>query len=182
MLVQVEQKLQKLEHDRNENYYNNKKENLLQWGLARKGKKGEEIPIIVTDEEYEALLSAQRKLKFSEKNKVANILNIFSVLVIALCVVAGATAWILTEQLGFIWFSLFVFAGIIFSVLFKGISEVIILLQDLAAKEKESPKAAKTNGKEGFPASQPTDYANQLTKNSPPVHYAYPGQEYTKKD
>lgn len=183
MLVQVEQKLQKLEHDRNENYYNKKTEDLLQWGLARKGKKGEEIPIIVTDEEYEALLSAQRKLRLSGKNKIANVLNVFSVLVIALCIVAGATAWILSEQLGFIWFSLFVFGGILFSVLFKGISEVISLLQDLAVKEKDqNQKAEKTNKKDVYPASQPTDYSNQLTKNSPPVHYAYPGQEYTKKD
>lgn len=180
MLVQVEKKLQKIENERNENYHNNKKENLLQWGLARKGKKGEEIPIIVTDEEYEALLSAQRKLRFSEKNKAANVLNIFSVLVIAFCIVAGATAWILAEQLGFIWFSLFVFAGIVLSVLFKGISEVITLLQDLGAKEYTKTEHAKK--KESYPVSQPTDYTSQLTKNSPPVHYAYPGQEYTKKD
>lgn len=180
MLVQVEKKLQELENERNENYYKKKTEDLVSWGLASRTKGKNEIPIIVTDEEYEELLKADRKVKLSGKSKIGTVLNACSIILLAVGACAGVVAWIFAEQLGFIWFSAILFLSVIFSLLFKGMSEIIFLLQDLAGKNSETKEDTDNGKKEQFPPVQPDDYSEQFTKNAPPVHYSYPGQEYTR--
>ena len=58
MLEQVENKIQELQRLQKEEYYKKKDEDLLEWGLTSKKDGKKKIPVIVTDDEYEALIEA----------------------------------------------------------------------------------------------------------------------------
>lgn len=131
MLQQVELKIQELKKLRAEQYYKKKDEDLSSWGLASK-KNGKKVtPIIVTDDEYEALIKASNGVGSSTRNSTANLLKTLSVAVIILGLLGGIALWVSAESLGFVWFTVALIASAVVAVLFKGIGEAISLLQQL---------------------------------------------------
>ncbi|MGN0468712.1 MAG: hypothetical protein ACI4GY_08325 [Acutalibacteraceae bacterium] len=174
MLEQVESKIQQLQNLQRDEYYKKKNEDLVQWGLTSRSNGKKNVPIIVTDEEYETLISAENNAKSFSKNKVASLANACTVIVPTVGVIVGTVLWIFSKSMGFIWFSVCVFASFLLAVLFKGIAEIITLLQQVlrsSAKAQEKPKEAK----KPFPDRQPA--YDKPFNNAPPVHYAYPGHE-----
>ena len=56
MLEQVEKKIEELKKTQAREYYKKKEADLEAWGLASKKEGNKRIPIIVTNDEYEALI------------------------------------------------------------------------------------------------------------------------------
>ena len=79
MLEQVEQKIQELKKLQAEEYYKKKDADLNTWGLTSKKNGKKTTPIIVNDEEYEALIKASSGVSKAGRNSVANILKACSV-------------------------------------------------------------------------------------------------------
>lgn len=177
MLEQVDNKIKELKEKQREEYYRKKDEDLLEWGLASKKDGKRTIPIIVTDEEYEALIEASSGLKSAGRNKIASILNILSIIVIALGVVIGGVLAAFVEGLGGVCFSVSVIVAVLLCFMFKGIAEAITLLQQiLDMKRAEDFKELHKEVKKPFPDTQPQ---TQHYTQAPPVHFAYPAGQTT---
>ncbi len=126
MLHQVEAKLQELNKKKAEQYYKKKESDLEIWGLT--AKKGEP-PIIVSDEEYDALVKASNGL--SSRNGVAVLLNIVAITTIVLSIIGAFLFYILSNSANLLSAVLIVIGGIIFATALGGIAEAIKLLQQL---------------------------------------------------
>lgn len=177
MLEQVENKIQELQRQQKEEYYKKKDEDLLEWGLAGKKDGKKTIPIIVTDDEYEALIEASSGIKSAGRNKVATVLNLGAVLTITIGVIAGGVLAAFAENLGAVYFSVCVVVSILLALLFKGISEAITLLQQLLdMKRSDDFKKMHHEAKKPFPDTQPPTQQQQFT-SAPPVHFAYPNSQ-----
>lgn len=175
MLEQVELKIQELKKLRAEEYYKKKDEDLKAWGLTTKTDGKKVTPIIVTDEEYEELVKASNGVGKAGRNSVANLLNILSLVIVVLGVVAGFVASDLVDGFSVISFTLCVLASCVIAVLFRGISEAIKLLQQLIdgrTLERPDPSAMKKPQIKKTSA-KPTAQA--------PMFVAYPaqGQNYS---
>lgn len=172
MLSQVESKIQELNAQKNEEYKERKQAYLEEFEFASAGKK-KPAPVI-TDEEYEELLKASFGTKIAGMNKTARLMKICSGLVLALGIVAAIAVAVFAETLGFIYFSVIIFAAILIAFLFKGIGESIRLQQQLIdIKLLESKKSGKPMPEErrSFPETQPS--VEQQFANAPPVQQAY---------
>lgn len=177
MLEQVDNKIKELKEKQREEYYRKKDEDLLEWGLASRKDGKRTIPIIVTDEEYEALIEASSGLKSAGRNKVASLLNIVSIMVIALGCAIGGVLGAFSDGLGAVYFSAGLVISILLSFLFRGVAEAITLLQQiLDMKRAEDFKALHKEQKKAFPDTQP--HTQQYTQ-APPVHFAYPAGQTT---
>ena len=177
MLEQVDNKIKELKEKQREEYYRKKDEDLLEWGLASKKDGKRTIPIIVTDEEYEALIEASSGLKSAGRNRTASLLNVISIMVIALGCVIGGVLSAFSDGLGAVYFSVSVVIAIILSFLFRGIAEAITLLQQLLdMKRSEDFKELHKEAKKVFPDTQPQ---TQQYTQAPPVHFAYPAGQTT---
>ena len=177
MLEQVDNKIKELKEKQREEYYRKKDEDLLEWGLASKKEGKRVIPIIVTDEEYEALIEASSGLKSSGRNKVASTLNVLSVMVVALGCVIGGVLGAFSDGLGAVYFSVGLVISVLVAFLFRGVAEAITLLQQLLdMKRSEDFKEYNKEAKKGFPEAQPQ--TQQFTQ-APPVHFAYPAGQTT---
>ncbi|MBQ7295206.1 MAG: hypothetical protein IJW86_10910 [Clostridia bacterium] len=126
MLNQVENKLQELNKKKAEQYYKKKESDLEIWGLT--AKKGEP-PIIVSDEEYDALVKASNGL--SSRNGVAVLLNIVSIVTIIFSIIGAFLFYVLSAENGFFYSVLIVICGIIFATILGGLAEAVKLLQQL---------------------------------------------------
>lgn len=178
MLEQVESKIQQLNSQQKDEYYKKKNEDLVQWGLTSRSNGKKNVPIIVTDEEYEALIAASDNVRSYSKNKVASLLNACTVIIPTIGAITGVVLWLFAESLGFVWFSVSVLASVLLAILFRGIAEVICLLQQLLrSTQKGADKTHET--KRPFPNKQPA--SDCQFSNAPPVHYAYPGHEEQMK-
>ncbi|MGN1443944.1 MAG: hypothetical protein ACI4XE_08850 [Acutalibacteraceae bacterium] len=172
MLSQVESKIQELNERKNQEYKDRKKAYLEEFEFVSAGK-NKPAPVI-TDEEYEELLRASFGTKNAGMNKTAKLMKVCSGLVLALGIVAAIATAAFAESLGFVYFSVIVFAAILISFLFKGIGESIRLQQQLVdMKLLESKKSSKTvtDEKRSFPDTQPS--VDQQFANAPPVQQAY---------
>ncbi len=140
MLEQVESKISELRQKQVEEYYKKKEEDLLDWGLTYK-KDGKKVtPIVVTDEEYEALIQASNGVGASGRNSYAKALRLLAFLVIGVGFAAGVVAMIVAQELGIVYFSLAAIVGLILGAIFFGLSEAIRLLQQLVDfKPNEKP-------------------------------------------
>lgn len=146
MLEQVDLKIKELKKLRTEEYYKKKDEDLNAWGLTNKKNGKKTTPIIVTDEEYEALIKAANGVGKTGRNSVANTMKFAEIAVLVVGVLGGIAAWSSSDGAGFVWFSFCVIAGIVVALIFKGIAEAIRLLQqlvDLNPIEKPDPSYAK---------------------------------------
>lgn len=161
MLQKVEFKLQELNKKKAEQYYKKKEADLEAWGLT--AKKGEP-PIIVTDEEYDALVKAGNGV--SSRNSVATLLNVMAIVTIIFGIIGGFIANALLGDKGFFYAILMVVVSIILATVLGGVSEAIKLLQQLIDdKPLEVPKEFKV--KQSEPAQQPVI----VQPVAPPVMY-----------
>lgn len=172
MLEQVENKIKEFSSEQKEEYYRKKDADLLSWGLSGKSGKGKKtVPLIVTDEEYEALIDAATAAGRTSRNPVANMLNIVSVIIIALGIIVGFVLYVFSQSLGFVYLSVSVAAGLLFSLLFRGVGEAIKILQQLLdMRLSENAKRARKRAAKQFPDAQP-DTSEKV--------YAQPSQGYS---
>lgn len=172
MLSQVENKIKELNEQQKQEYKERKKAFLEELELAS-GKKNKPAPVI-TDEEYEELLKASFGTKAAGINKTAKLMKVCSGLILALGIVAAIGTAAFAESLGFIYFSVIIFAAVLLSFLFKGIGENIRLQQqliDIALTENRKSAGAAREERRAFPATQPT--IDQQFANAPPVQQAH---------
>ena len=131
MLEQVELKIQELQKAQAEEYYKKKESDLNSWGLVSKKENGKVTPLVVTDEEYDALIKASNGLGSSSRNTIAVLLNALSIAVIVVSVIAGFVLEALVDELSFVYMSLSFVVGIVFAAILKGVAEAVRLLQQL---------------------------------------------------
>lgn len=131
MLDQVQAKIQELQKIQSEEYYKKKEADLRSWGLVAKKENGKTTPIVVTDEEYNALIKASNGVGKSGRNGVAILLNALAISVIVVAAIAGFVLESLSDELGFVYMSLCFVVGIVFAAILKGVAEAVRLLQQI---------------------------------------------------
>jgi len=141
MLEQVENKILELKKIQAEEYYKRKDADLQAWGLTYKTDGNKVTPIIVTDEEYEALIKASNGVDRVGRNPFAKALNVLAYVSACAGAVSGAVVAALSDELAFVYFTLCLVAGLVVGVIFKGMSEILKLLQQIIdAKPNEKPE------------------------------------------
>lgn len=171
MLTQVESKIHELNEEQRQEYKKRKQAYLEELGIQSEGK-NKSNPV-VTDEEYEALLKASFGTRSAGINKTARAMNVCTGLTLALGIVAGIAAAVFSQSLGFVYFSVIVFAAVLVAMIFKGIGESIRLQQQIIdMKLIENKKESKPLARErmSFPEAQPS--VDQQFANAPPVQQA----------
>lgn len=156
MIDQVEKKLQELKQQQREEYYRRKAADLTQWGLVsqKKGKKNA-APIVVTDEEYDALIDASNGEGMPTRNGYAKALNIAAVAMLTLGIIVGFVVASFADSLEYVWFIASVLVGAIFSVILFGLSEAVRLLQQLVDMERADRAKKSSEILKEFPDEQP---------------------------
>ncbi len=174
MLEQVESKIQELKKQQAEEYYKKKDADLNAWGLTANRSGNKTTPIIVTDDEYEALIKAANGVGPSGRNSTANLLSSVTIAILVVGTAGGAAIWAMSDKLGFVWFSLCLVGSLILALIFRGISEAIKLLQqliDMNPLVKPDPVHAAAPVQQPMQqtpvASQGVQYAGQ-----PPIYQA----------
>lgn len=172
MLEQVENKIKEFSNEQKEEYYRKKDADLLAWGLSGKSGKGKKnVPLIVTDEEYEALIDAATAAGRTSRNPVANMLNIVSVVIVALGIIVGFVLNSFAESLGVVYLSASIVCGLLIALLFRGVGEAIKILQQLLdMRLSENAKRARRRAAKQFPDTQP-DTSERI--------YAQPSRNYS---
>ena len=99
MLEQVENKIKELSEQQKEEYYRKKDADLLEWGLTSKVSGKKVVPLIITDEEYEALIDAYSATGRTSRNIVSNMLNITSIAVAVLGLVVGIVLCVFNDDI-----------------------------------------------------------------------------------
>ncbi len=157
MLEQVENKIKELSEQQKEEYYRKKDADLLEWGLSSKGSGKKAIPLIITDEEYEALIDAYSSVGRTSRNIISNLLNVTSIAIAVLGVVVGIVLCLFSDNLGFVYLSVSVIGGALLAILFRGVGEAVRILQQiLDMKNSENAKRARRRAAKQFPDAQPT--------------------------
>ena len=131
MLEQVELKIQELEKAQAEEYYKKKEADLRTWGLVSKKENGKTTPLVVTDQEYDALIKASNGVGRSGRNSIAVLLNALAIAVIVVAVIAGFVLEALSDELGFVYMSIAFVIGLVFAAILKGVAEAVRLLQQI---------------------------------------------------
>lgn len=131
MLEQVELKIKELQQKQAEEYYKKKEADLRSWGLVTKKENGKTTPVIVTDEEYDALIKASNGVGKTGRNAIAVTLNFLAIGILVAGIVIGFVLETLSDDLGFVYMSLAFIAGIILAALLKGVAEAVRLLQQI---------------------------------------------------
>lgn len=178
MLEQVESKIQELKKQHAEEYYKKKDADLNSWGLTAKRNGNKTTPIIVTDDEYEALIKAANGVGSYGRNATANLLSSVAIAIIVIGTAGGAAIWAMSDNLGFAWFSLCLLGSLLLALIFRGLSEAIGLLQqliDMKPLVKPDPAHASvqpTQPMQQMPiAPQGVQYAQQQP-GQPPIYQA----------
>ena len=141
MLEQVENKILELKKTQAEEYYKRKDADLQAWGLTYKTDGNKVTPIIVTDEEYEALIKASNGVDRVGRNPFAKALNILSYIAASIGAVAGAVVAGLSDELAFVYFTICLIVGLAVAITFKGMAEIIRLLQQIIdSKPNDKPE------------------------------------------
>lgn len=132
MTEKVELKIQELKRIQSEEYYKKKDADLYAWGLTEKDPSGKEVPVAVTDEEYEALIVASNGVNtLGSRNTVAKALNVVAVCTIVVSFIIGFALMTFAESMKFAYLSIAMLIGILIAVMFWGIAEAIKLLQQI---------------------------------------------------
>ena len=137
MIEPVERKIQEINTAKKRALKKQKEQNLLRWGFDGKKKNKNDIPLILTDEEYDAILAADKEYSAAAKtdrNPVANLLFIFAIIAVVVGIVGGIVLYQLKADAGFVYLSASIFLGVVFGVLFYGLSEIVKMLQQLIDK------------------------------------------------
>ena len=138
MIEPVERKIQEINTAKKRALKKQKEKNLLRWGFDGKKKNKNDIPLILTDEEYDAILAADKEYSAAaktDKNPIANVLFIFAIISVVVGIVGGIVLYQLkAAEAGFVYLSVSIFVGAVFGVLFYGLSEIVKMLQQLIDK------------------------------------------------
>lgn len=155
MLEQVENKILELKKLQTEEYYRKKDADLQSWGLTYKTDGNKVTPIIVTDEEYEALIKASSGVDRIGRNTYAKVLNVLAYISVGVGCVAGGVVAALADELNFVYLTLCIVAGLVIGIIFKGLSEVIRLLQQIIDdKPNEKPEGVAPSQQKAAPKQQ----------------------------
>ncbi|MCQ2463347.1 MAG: hypothetical protein MJ177_08100 [Clostridia bacterium] len=132
MLEQVERKLEELDRMKKQAYYRQKDEDLMSWGLTTQTKGKKEVPIIITDDEYEELKKAARGTDYTQKgnSRFTALLKALAIITALVGLVAGIVLYLICQDsaLKLVYLSLCWIGGIVFCFIFLGIVEIIHLL------------------------------------------------------
>ena len=190
MATQIEAKIKELKTLKRKEYYKQKDTDLKNWGIAKNGKGKKATPVVISDDEYENLIKLSSGLGKTGRNPVAITLRKASVTTAVLCAVIALFSLFSGANSNFVAFSA---AGFGFSLVFRGLSEAIRLLQQILdggkgvipEEEPEEPEfqapAAPFAAPNGFAPVQPPVYQAPV---QPPVFQApayqpsYPQQPY----
>ena len=168
MLDKVEEKIQELEKMQRDEYNKKKKSDLEQWGLTSMKSGGKTAPLVVTDEEYEALVKASNGVGMPSRNPVARVLNVAALCILSLSIIVGFALLNFITELGWLYLLCSVLVGVILSLIFRGISEAIRLLQQLADRQLTAEEPEDIIAAPEFPQEQP-DVSAKLSGRSDPV-------------
>ena len=138
MIEPVERKIQEINTEKKRALKKQKESNLIRWGFDGKKKNKNDIPLILTDEEYEAVLEADKSLSAVAKtdhNPIANILLGFAIAAIVVGVAIGVVLYEVATDIGFIYLTASIIVGVFVAVLFFGLAEAIKLLQQLVDRD-----------------------------------------------
>ena len=163
MLEQVQAKIKELQKLQAEEYYKKKEEDLREWGLVARKENGKTTPLVVTDEEYFALIKASNGVGKSGRNSVAVLLNALSLSVLVIAAISGFVFESLSDELGFVYMSLCFVVGIVFAALLKGVAEAVRLIQQIIDEK---------------PLQAPTEVARNTDVPQPQRVVAVPGGEF----
>lgn len=130
MLEQVEKKIEELKKTQAKEYYKKKESDLEAWGLSSKKEGKKRIPLIVTNDEYEALIKASNGVGDVSRNKTAGLLNTAAVAVIIAGLIC-AVALFKVSSMGMAYASLAFALSVVFALIMKGLAEGIKLLQQI---------------------------------------------------
>ncbi len=173
MLEQVENKIKEFSARQKEEYYKKKDADLLAWGLSSKSNGKKEVPLIITDEEYEALIDASIASGSTSRNPIANILNVTSIVIATIGFIVGIVLLKFSDELGFVYLSVSVLVGVLLALLFRGVGEAIKILQQLLdMKNSENAKRARRRVAKQFPDAQP-DMSQKFYANNQPPQQGY---------
>ena len=134
MIEPVERKIGQINAQKKKALKKQREENLARWGFDGKKKNKNDIPLILTDDEYEAVLEAEKEyssMAKTDKNLMANILFAFGIAMLVIGVVAGIVFYQIATDIGFVYLTISIVVGVAVAVLFFGLSEAIKLLQQL---------------------------------------------------
>ena len=132
MSERVDLKIQELKRIQAEEYYKKKDADLYAWELTEKDERGKEVPITITNEEYEALIAASNGVNtLASRNNVAKGLNVIAVCTIVVGFIIGFALMTFAESSGFVYFSITMLLSLLMAALFWGLAEAIKLLQQL---------------------------------------------------
>lgn len=138
MIEPVEKKIQEINLKKKKALKKQRDENLIRWGFDGKKKNKNDIPLILTDEEYDAILEADKAYSSvvkTDKNFLSNFLIILAIVSAVAGVVAGIVLYQVATDIGFIYFTISVVAGAFISVIFCALSEILKLLQQLVDRD-----------------------------------------------
>lgn len=156
MVDQVESKLRELKKQQREEYYRKKNADLAAWGLAARKDGNRRAPMVVTDEEYDALVDASNGVGMPTRNGFAKALNFVGVVLIALGIIVGfLLAVMVAESLPYVWFIASVAVGAVLGVLFFGVAEAIRLLQQISDTQRTANARRVSEQRKAFPEEQP---------------------------
>lgn len=147
MTEKVELKIQELKRIQSEEYYKKKDADLFAWGLTERDVSGKEVPVAITDEEYEELITMASSVNtVASRNSVAKALNIVAVCTIVVGFIIGFALMTFAESSKILYISLSMLISLLIAAMFWGIAEAIKLLQQLIdRKVPDRPtEAAKT--------------------------------------
>ena len=155
MLDKVEAKIEELKKLQREEYYKKKDADLAQWGLAtqKKGKKA--APMVVTDEEYEALIDASSGVGMPTRNGFAKVLNVAALIVVTAGIILGFVIANFHEEMSFPIFMGIVVGTVLVALIFLGLGEALRLLQQIADAQRIDIARRRPQVQKAFPDAQP---------------------------
>lgn len=179
MTERVDLKIQELKRIQSEEYYKKKDDDLFAWGLTERDASGKEVPIAITDEEYEELIIAANGVNtVASRNGVAKALNVVAVCTIVVGFIVGFALMTFAESSKIAYISISMLISILIAFMFWGLAEAIKLLQQLIdRKVPDRPAEAPKPAQQPRPAAQPqTQYQVTYTTATPPFVQMNPQQ------
>lgn len=187
MTEKVELKLQELKRIQSEEYYKKKDADLFAWGLTERDVSGKEVPVAITDEEYEELISAASSVNtVASRNSVAKALNIVAVCTIVVGFIIGFALMTFAESSKILYISVSMLISLLIAAMFWGLAEAIKLLQQLIDRklpdrpaEAAKAPAQQSQARQAYAQPQPqtqAQYQVTYTTATPPFVQMNPQQ------
>ena len=185
MTEKVDLKIQELKRIQSEEYYKKKDADLFAWGLTERDASGKEVPVAITDEEYEELIIAANGVNtVGSRNGVAKALNVVAVCTIVVGFIVGFALMTFAESSKIAYISISMLISLLIAFMFWGLAEAIKLLQQLIDRKlpdrpAEAPRAPQQTRPAPQPQPQPqpqAQYQVTYTTATPPFVQMNPQQ------